>query len=75
MRYLLISLKDTAVAGELSRSLDAGGFTDVERDALARAFERTLRTSDLLVTYALAIAEKPCRQWAKCCAGEPRLAA
>jgi len=36
--------------------------TDGQRDALARAFERTIQTCELLVTYALGVGGKPSMQ-------------
>ena len=55
-------IKDMAVVGELTQSLGAGGLSDGERDALARALSRTLETCELLVTYAVGIGGKPSKQ-------------
>ena len=59
VRYALIPVTEI---GRVSRSLEAGGLADRERDVLSRAFERTIQTCELLVTYALAVAGKPSRQ-------------
>jgi hypothetical protein len=54
--YILIPVRDMAVVGDLARALEAGGPSEWEWGALARAFERTILTAELLVTYALAVA-------------------
>ncbi len=57
--YVLILVKDVALVGELARALEAGGPSAGDWDTLARAFERTIQTCELLVTYAVAVAGKP----------------
>jgi hypothetical protein len=59
VRYVLIPVADIERIG---RSLEADELSDRERDALARAFKGTIRTCELLVTYALGVAGKPSRQ-------------
>jgi hypothetical protein len=61
VRYLLIPVWDMA-PGEVARVLEAGGPADGEWDALAQAFERTIQTCELLITYAVGVAGKPSRQ-------------
>jgi hypothetical protein len=60
VRYVLIPTKDTAltVAGIVGDG-DAEKLSDGQRDELAQAFERTLETCELLVTYAVGVAGKP----------------
>jgi len=60
VRYVLIPID--GVVGEPARALEAGGLSDGDRDALARAFGRTIQTCELLVTYAVALTGKPSRQ-------------
>jgi hypothetical protein len=63
MRYVLIPTKDTALTvREIVAESDADKLTNGQRDAIARAFERTLETCELLVTYAVGVAGKPARQ-------------
>jgi len=61
MRYLLIPLTDTALSvGAVDTEREARKLGDGQgRDALARAFERTVQTCELLVTYAVSVAGKP----------------
>ena len=60
MRYLLIPPTDTALSvGAVAPEGEVGNLSDGQRDALARAFEGTLRTCELLVTYAVGVAGKP----------------
>jgi hypothetical protein len=60
---VLIPTKDTALtAAGIVGSGDAEKLGDGQRDALAQAFERTLETCELLVTYAVGVAGKPSRQ-------------
>ncbi len=59
--YLLIPPTDTAISlGGAAPARVAGNLSDGQRDALARAFERTVLTCELLVTYAVGVAGKPC---------------
>jgi len=53
MRFVLIPTSDSVL-----NVLD-----HIPRLGPAQALERTLRTCDLLLTYALAIAGKPSMQW------------
>jgi hypothetical protein len=54
MRYLLIPLTDTALSiGAVTPQLEARDPGDEQRYALAQAFERTILTAELLVTYAV----------------------
>jgi len=53
MRYVLIPLTDAALyIGAAIPKLDAGELADGQRDALARAFQRTVQACELLVAYA-----------------------
>ncbi len=53
MRYLQIPLTDTALSvGAVAPEGEGENLSDVQRDALARAFNGTLQTCELLVTYA-----------------------
>ena len=61
MRYLLIPVTETPLTtgAIIPEHVD---LTDGQRDALARAFERTIQTCELLVTYALGVGGKPSMQ-------------
>ena len=62
-RYVLIPLRDTALSvGAVGHGLEADQLSDGERDALVRAFERTVWMCELLVTYALGVGGKPSKQ-------------
>jgi hypothetical protein len=58
VRYVLIPTNDTAliVAGIVGDG-DAEKLSDGRRDELAQAFERTVHTCELLVSYAIEVAE------------------
>jgi hypothetical protein len=62
VRYVLIPTKDTALGGVELPGCGANSLSDDQRDALARAFEHTVQTCELLVTYALGVAGRPSRQ-------------
>ena len=63
MRYVLIPVTDTALSiGEVIPQLEADELGPPQRDALARAFERTVQTCELLVSYAVGVAGKPSSQ-------------
>jgi hypothetical protein len=62
-RYVLIPLKDTALnIGAVALECGARELGDGQRDALAQAFECTLQTCELLVTYAVGCRGKPSSQ-------------
>ncbi len=62
MRYLLIPLENTALNPPTVTPVTSAPERDEQRDALARTFERTLRTCNLVVTYAGGIAGTPSEQ-------------
>ena len=59
MPYVLIPVGDMAAVRLASEALEVGGLSGEEWAVLARAFERTVQTSELLVTYAVGISGKP----------------
>ena len=61
-RYALIPLTYTALSVGAVIPDGGGQLSDGQRDALARAFERTIQTCELLVGYAVGLAGKPSRQ-------------
>jgi len=48
--------------GEITRERDSNKLTDEQRATLAQAFERTLETCELPVSYPVGIAGKPSKQ-------------
>ena len=63
MRYVLIPVWDNAAEmGDLLRGLKSDNSSERAPAALARILERLVLTSELLVTYAVALAGKPSRQ-------------
>jgi hypothetical protein len=59
--YVLIPTNDTALTvGGIAG--DADKLSDGQRDAIAHAFERTVETCELLVTYAVGVVGKPSKQ-------------
>lgn len=56
---MLIPVTDTALSiGAVITQLEADELGPPQRDALARAFERTVQTCALLVSYAVGVAGK-----------------